>query len=131
MLVASQGGSYDTYFTIHDIETKVFLASPAWTLQQQGCAARLSRLPRSQKGIGKEPRAYGDLNQIDRISCPQYYTNSDQAMVYEVSFEILSTNHSLADETVCGHIVDLEQHANQGVEWGVTDFITFIRRYPN
>ncbi len=114
------GGSYDTYFTIHDIETKVFLASPAWTpYSNKVVPLDVSKVAQIAKGYWhKNLAAYGEFEiRSIELRCPQYYTNSDQSRwVYEVSFEHpINPIIVLLDETVVpATIVDLEQQRKSG-----------------
>jgi len=115
------GGSYDTYFIVHDIETKAFLASPAWT-PYSGKVAPLdvSKVAQLAKEYWhKNLEAYGEfeIRSID-LRCPRYRTSSDQSRwVYEVSFKHpINPIIVLLNETVvAATIVDLEQQRKSGV----------------
>ena len=115
------GGGYGTYFTVHDIETKAFLASPAWT-PYSGKVAPLDVSKVAQ--IAKEYwqrnlESYGNF-EIGSIELrpAYYYTNEDQSRwVYEVLFKNpINPIIVLLNETVvAATVVDMEQQRKSGV----------------
>lgn len=110
-----RGGGYNTYFTVHDIETKALIASPAWTpYGNEPIPLGVSKVAKIARAYWeKHLEAYGKfkISSIELCSPRNYNGNDPSRWFYQVSFDMsLNPIIVLLDETVVpATIIDLEQ----------------------